>query len=283
MERFATIAATPLRPAAPVVPSVGRDDAPAPIVALVAHASPIVVAGLVATLRGVAAFDVRIVDRARAGRDGVPHLPGRHVVFGDDRLWSGTATCGPRAGCAAWAAFVVVAPEQRRERSDVPIVDGDAWLSIDSPADRWTEIIAGLVAWGRRDPPPADRGADERPAGRGMDRAVARGGIAPKRLSDIRSYIDARLADKIGLDDLSRLAGLSACHFARAFKESTGLPPHRYLMLRRVQTAATLVKDSERPFAQISLDVGFSDQSHFTRTFARITGETPRAFRRRYR
>ncbi|MEO8937338.1 MAG: AraC family transcriptional regulator [Burkholderiaceae bacterium] len=115
------------------------------------------------------------------------------------------------------------------------------------------------------------------------ERVAHRGGMAPRQLRSVCDYIEGHLADKVELEALAAVAGLSACHFARAFRQSTGVPPHRYLMLRRIAAGERLVMDTDRPFSQISLDVGFSDQSHFTRTFVRVTGETPRAFRRRHR
>jgi AraC-like DNA-binding protein len=76
---------------------------------------------------------------------------------------------------------------------------------------------------------------------------------------------------------------LSEFHFARAFKQSLGVPPHRYLIQRRIARAAEIVKTTDKPLSEVALDVGFSDQSHFTRLFVRVTGETPRAFRHRHR
>ena len=96
-------------------------------------------------------------------------------------------------------------------------------------------------------------------------------------------HVERRLAEKIELADLASIARLSECHFSRAFKQSLGLPPHRYLMMRRIASAAELIKTTDRPLTQISLEVGFSDQSHFTRVFGDITGETPRSYRRRHR
>lgn len=113
--------------------------------------------------------------------------------------------------------------------------------------------------------------------------ATARGGLAPGALRRVRAHMEERLSGKVELRDLASIAGLSECHFSRAFKQSLGVPPHRYLMRRRIATAATMIEQTDRALTDISLDVGFSDQSHFTRVFTGMTGETPRAYRRRHR
>jgi AraC-like DNA-binding protein/DNA-binding NarL/FixJ family response regulator len=117
----------------------------------------------------------------------------------------------------------------------------------------------------------------------GLGGGPPRGGLAPGALRRVRDHVEQRLSDKIELRDLAALSGLSECHFARAFKQSTGLPPHRYLMVRRVAKAADLIKTSDRPLSEVGLDAGFADQSHFTRVFLATTGETPRAYRHRHR
>lgn len=110
-----------------------------------------------------------------------------------------------------------------------------------------------------------------------------RGGLAPSVLRRVHEYIDAHLSSKIEIEELAALAGLSECHFARAFKQSTGLPPHRYLMQHRVDVAADLLKNTDTPIADLSLATGFADQSHFSRIFGQFMAETPRAYRKRHR
>jgi AraC-like DNA-binding protein len=112
---------------------------------------------------------------------------------------------------------------------------------------------------------------------------LAAGGIAPRTLRRIREHIERQIERKISLSDLARLAGLSAGHFSRAFRSSVGVPPYRYLRQRRIAAGSRLIRDTDRPIAEIALSVGFSDQSHFTRAFVRVRGETPAAFRRRHR
>lgn len=114
-------------------------------------------------------------------------------------------------------------------------------------------------------------------------RPAPRGGLAPSVLRRVREYIEVHLSGRIEIDELAALAGLSGCHFSRAFKQSTGVPPHRYLMQYRVDVAAVLLRDTDTPIADLSLAVGFADQSHFSRIFGQTMGETPRAFRKRHR
>ncbi|MEO8004718.1 MAG: AraC family transcriptional regulator [Betaproteobacteria bacterium] len=110
-----------------------------------------------------------------------------------------------------------------------------------------------------------------------------RGGLPPGALRRVREIIEQRLTERVELSELAAVAGVSRCHFARAFKESTGQPPHQYLLNRRIAVAAGLIKDTNRTLADISLNMGFFDQSHFTRVFTRILGETPNAHRRMHR
>jgi AraC-like DNA-binding protein len=110
-----------------------------------------------------------------------------------------------------------------------------------------------------------------------------RGGLAPCASRRVLAHIEGKLADRIEMADLAAIAGLSECHFTRAFRQSHGMPPHRYLMSRRIAVGAGLIERTDRALADIALSVGFSDHSHFTRMFVRLTGETPRSYRRRRR
>ena len=114
-------------------------------------------------------------------------------------------------------------------------------------------------------------------------RTGPRGGLAPGALRRVREHILQRLSERIEIGELATLVGLSVCHFARAFKQSLGQPPHQFILRCRCTAAAELIQTTDRPLADISLAVGFSDQSHFTRTFSAITGESPGAFRRNHR
>jgi AraC-like DNA-binding protein len=106
------------------------------------------------------------------------------------------------------------------------------------------------------------------------------GGLAPRALQRVREYVEEHLSENIELETLADIAGLSKWHFARAFKESVGTPPHFYLVQRRLERAQQLLAETDLPLAQIALKIGFSDQSHFSRRFRTVLGLTPRSFRR---
>lgn len=102
-----------------------------------------------------------------------------------------------------------------------------------------------------------------------------RGGLSRPVLKRMIEYIDAHLDQDLGLRNMAAVAGLSEDHFARAFRESTGVPPHRYLMRRRLARARELLETSETPIVEIAQALGFADQSHLTNLFRRDTGMTP--------
>jgi AraC family transcriptional regulator len=106
------------------------------------------------------------------------------------------------------------------------------------------------------------------------------GGMLPKhKLRAVTEYIHEHLDAELSLDHLAAVAHLSPYHFARLFKNSTGLPPHQYVIARRVERAKELLRERDRPpLAEVATEVGFADQSHFTRHFKRLVGVTPRQF-----
>jgi AraC family transcriptional regulator len=107
------------------------------------------------------------------------------------------------------------------------------------------------------------------------------GGVLPKhKLRAVIDYIHEHLDAELSLDHLAGVAHVSPYHFARLFKNSTGLPPHQYVIACRVERAKELLRGRRRPqLAEVATEVGFSDQSHFTRHFKRLVGVTPRRFR----
>ncbi|WP_158502363.1 AraC family transcriptional regulator [Vitiosangium sp. GDMCC 1.1324] len=113
-------------------------------------------------------------------------------------------------------------------------------------------------------------------------RRPPRGGLAPwqERLS--KELLDANLNGNIPLSFLALQCGLSVRHFTRAFRQSTGVPPHRYLLKRRVERAQQLLKDPDLSLSDIALACGFADQSHFTRVFSASVSMSPGAWRRTY-
>ena len=103
----------------------------------------------------------------------------------------------------------------------------------------------------------------------------SRGGLSPARTHRIFEYINSNLDQNISLEALAEIAGLSTHHFARAFKQSVGLPPHCYVLQRRIEHAQHMLRNTDLPLSEIALSAGFSDQSHLARHFRRMTGMSP--------
>lgn len=99
--------------------------------------------------------------------------------------------------------------------------------------------------------------------------------------------VKARMLDdlqaRLTLGELAGLCGMSESHFARAFKRTTGVPPHQWLLSQRIEKARALLKDSTVSISEVALECGFADQSHLTRMFARHLGVTPATWRRGHR
>jgi AraC family transcriptional regulator len=107
------------------------------------------------------------------------------------------------------------------------------------------------------------------------------GGLSSRRLRLVLDYIEETLGQPIKLRELAALAEISARHFERAFRQSTGTSPHAYVMERRLHVARDLlINQPELPIEQITLRLGFSSSSHFSSAFRRRTGSTPTNFRK---
>jgi AraC family transcriptional regulator len=107
-----------------------------------------------------------------------------------------------------------------------------------------------------------------------------RGGLPAWQQKRVMEFIEAHLAEEISLAVLAELADLSLFHFARAFTQSFGVPPHRYHMARRMDRARSLLQKPALSVTQIGIQIGFRETSSFTRAFRRFTGLTPTAYRR---
>lgn len=106
-----------------------------------------------------------------------------------------------------------------------------------------------------------------------------RGGLSNEQASRVREFIEANLAEPISLQQLAELVHLSPWHFARLFRTSFGLPPHRYLLARRLERARHLLRSGDAKIMTIALECGFNDQSQFTRAFRQRYGVTPGRYR----
>lgn len=102
--------------------------------------------------------------------------------------------------------------------------------------------------------------------------------LAPRALRLAIDYIDGHLEQDISLAELAAQTGMSQFHFARAFRQSTGLPPHQFLIRRRVEQAKKLLRDNKLSIADIAFACGFSSQSHLNRHFKRLVGTTPKQY-----
>lgn len=109
-----------------------------------------------------------------------------------------------------------------------------------------------------------------------------KGGLAAHQRRQLVEHIDQQLAEPISLGQLAGLCALSEYHFARMFRESFGLPPHQYLLARRLARARELLRGGSLPLGEIALACGFSSASHFTNRFRQAMGATPGEYRQAF-
>ena len=104
--------------------------------------------------------------------------------------------------------------------------------------------------------------------------------VPPARhLARARDLADARYTEEIGVEDMARTAGLSRAHFSREFKRAFGESPHAYLLTRRLERAAALLRTTDRSVSDICFSVGLRSLGSFTTSFARTYGLSPAAYR----
>jgi AraC-like DNA-binding protein len=103
--------------------------------------------------------------------------------------------------------------------------------------------------------------------------------IPPRKLRKILTYIDENLAGSLCLDEIAAQQGLSPYYFCRIFKKTTGVTLHQFVLRRRVERAKSLLVDERLDLAEVALEAGFANQSHFGAIFRRFTGYTPRQYR----
>ena len=102
-----------------------------------------------------------------------------------------------------------------------------------------------------------------------------------RRLLRAKDRMDAASHEAWTVSRLARVSDVSAAHFARSFKQAFGLPPHRYLLTRRIERATALLRETDVPILDIALQTGWNSLGTFGRTFRDITGESPSALRSR--
>ncbi|PSS56533.1 AraC family transcriptional regulator [Pseudomonas sp. BBP2017] len=110
-----------------------------------------------------------------------------------------------------------------------------------------------------------------------------KGGLAAHQRRQLNDYIEGHLDQPLSLGELAALCNLSEYHFARMFRESFGLPPHQYLLARRLAMARQLLRFGDLPLGEVALQCGFASASHFSNRFRQALGATPGAYRAAFR
>src|SRR5690242_6523932 len=104
--------------------------------------------------------------------------------------------------------------------------------------------------------------------------------VPPARhLLRAKDFADAHYAEPLEVADLAGVAGLSRAHFSREFRRAFGVSPHAYLLTRRLERAAALLRKTDRSVAEVCLDVGLQGVGSFTTSFKRAYGKTPTEYR----
>jgi AraC-like DNA-binding protein len=103
------------------------------------------------------------------------------------------------------------------------------------------------------------------------------------RLKRALAYIEENLSETVSLAEMAAAAGLTRMHFAAQFRAATGLPPHEFLLRRRIEAAQEMLVRSRTPVVEVALQVGFQTQAHFTTVFKRFSGFPPHAWRQMQR
>ncbi len=104
--------------------------------------------------------------------------------------------------------------------------------------------------------------------------------VPPARhLTRAKDLADARYADELSVEDMAGAAGLSRAHFSTEFRKAFGVSPHAYLLTRRLERAASLLKATDHSVAEVCFSVGLSSVGSFTTSFTRTYGMSPTAYR----
>jgi AraC family transcriptional regulator len=111
----------------------------------------------------------------------------------------------------------------------------------------------------------------------------ARETLSPVCVERVAEFVEARLDSPIRLSDLAGVSGASAFHFCRAFRNSTGESPYRFVVRRRIERARHLLSSTDSLEEAIARSCGFNSRASFCKAFTRVVGETPKRFRDRLR
>ena len=105
--------------------------------------------------------------------------------------------------------------------------------------------------------------------------------IPAHKLRTARAYVDSHIAGDLRVDALAQAVGMSTFHFAHAFRQATGVSPHRYVMAMRIERAKAMLRETTLTLDEIAQRIGYSSQSHFSVAFHKAVGVAPSAFRKR--
>lgn len=106
-----------------------------------------------------------------------------------------------------------------------------------------------------------------------------RGGLSQTKLRQVTEFIQDNLSGNLTVADMANLVQMGPCHFARAFKESTNMSPHQFVLRRRIERALQLLKEPQVSLAGVAYEVGFSSQGHFSTVFRKAAGVSPSEYR----
>ena len=138
-----------------------------------------------------------------------------------------------------------------------------------SPFCRWTSDVSNL--------PSGESESKVQPVSLGEKTSSS---MPRLRLNRVIEFVDANIALDLCVSTLASVAGMSSFYFCRSFKQSTGITPHRYVLTRRMEHAKQLLQEKTVSLVQVAHEVGFADQSQFTRVFHKIVGTTPSQYRK---
>lgn len=175
---------------------------------------------------------------------------------------------GPRAGDLIQSGFGACDPVPfHLSQALLPVLENPALASalyVDQVALALCEHV--VSRYGSSDSPLAQRSA----------------GLASWQMRRIDEFLEADLGGNPAILDLARQCDLSASYFAEAFKKTTGISPHQWLLKRRIERAKSMLREANSTLASIAAECGFFDQSHFSRVFTRQEGCGPKEWRRRF-
>ena len=109
-----------------------------------------------------------------------------------------------------------------------------------------------------------------------------RGGLGSARLRRIKEFVDAKIEDELTLCEMAQAVELSAAHFSRMFRESTGETPHQFLLRQRVERAKTMLRSADERVLDVAVACGFKSQQHFAQAFRRVCGICPTEYRQEF-